>query len=187
MKNVLAQSFGPEGWLSPLKHGAFRTLLIVWTVANICMWMNDVAAAWTMTSLTNSATLIALVQTASSLPVLLLGVPSGALADILNRKRYFVFTQVWLAINASALMLCLVLNVLNPTLLLLLTFINGIGLAMRWPIFAAIAPDLVPKELLSPALALNAIAMNTARIIGPLVAGAIIATAGLVVNLDTTS
>ena len=57
------------------------------------MWMNDVAAAWMMTSLTNSVVLIALVQTASNLPVLLLGIPSGALADILNRKRYFVVTQ----------------------------------------------------------------------------------------------
>ena len=178
MKDILVQSSTSEGWLSPLRYGTFRTLLIVWMVANICMWMNDVAAAWTMTSLTKSATLIALVQTASSLPVLLLGVPSGALADIVNRKHYFVFTQVWLAINASALMLCMVLNVLNPHLLLILTFINGVGLAMRWPIFAAIIPDLVPRDSLSSALALNAIAMNTARIIGPLVAGAIIATAG---------
>jgi MFS family permease len=175
---MLAKSFGPEGWLSPLKHNVFRTLWLVWLVANICMWMNDVAAAWTMTSLTTSATLIALVQTASSLPVLLLGVPSGALADILNRKHYFVFTQIWLAINATVLMLCLAFDVLNPSLLLFLTFTNGIGLAMRWPIFAAIVPELVPRESLSPALALNAIAMNTSRIVGPLTAGAIIAAAG---------
>jgi MFS family permease len=110
------------------------------------MWMNDVAAAWTMTSLTSSATLIALVQTASSLPVLLLGVPSGALADIINRKHYFVFAQIWLAINATALTLILMLGALNPYLLLFLTFTNGIGLAMRWPIFAAIVPEIVPRE-----------------------------------------
>ena len=115
------------------------------------MWMNDVAAAWTMTSLTTSATLIALVQTASSLPVLLLGVPSGALADIINRKHYFVFAQIWLAINATALMLSLVFGVLSPNLLLFLTFTNGIGLAMRWPIFAAIVPEIVPRESLSSA------------------------------------
>jgi MFS family permease len=142
------------------------------------MWMNDVAAAWTMTSLTTSATLIALVQTASSLPVLLLGVPSGALADIINRKHYFVFAQIWLAINATVLMLTLVFGILNPYLLLFLTFTNGIGLAMRWPIFAAIVPEIVPRESLSSALALNAIAMNTSRIVGPLTAGAIIALAG---------
>lgn len=142
------------------------------------MWMNDVAAAWTMTSLTSSATLIALVQTASSLPVLLLGVPSGALADIINRKHYFVFAQIWLATNATVLMLSLAFGVLSPYLLLFLTFTNGIGLAMRWPIFAAIVPELVPRESLSSALALNAIAMNTSRIVGPLTAGAIIAAAG---------
>ena len=140
--------------------------------------MNDVAAAWTMTSLTTSATLIALVQTASSLPVLLLGIPSGALADIINRKNYFLFAQIWLATNATALMLFLAFDALNPYLLLLLTFTNGIGLAMRWPIFAAIVPELVPRDILPSALALNAIAMNTSRIIGPLTAGAIIAAAG---------
>ena len=178
MKPLPIQPLISEGWLAPLRHTVFRTLWSVWLTANICMWMNDVAAAWTMTSLTTSATLIALVQTASSLPVLLLGVPSGALADIINRKHYFVFAQIWLAINATALMLSLVFGVLSPNLLLFLTFTNGIGLAMRWPIFAAIVPEIVPRESLSSALALNAIAMNTSRIVGPLTAGAIIAAAG---------
>ena len=178
MKQLPTQTLISEGWLAPLRHTVFRSLWTVWLTANICLWMNDVAAAWTMTSLTTSATLIALVQTASSLPVLLLGVPSGALADIINRKHYFVFAQIWLATNATALMLSLVFGVLSPYLLLFLTFTNGIGLAMRWPIFAAIVPEIVPRESLSSALALNAIAMNTSRIVGPLTAGAIIAAAG---------
>ena len=71
-------------WLAPLRIPVFRALWTTWLVANVCMYTNDVAAAWTMTSLTTSATLIALVQTASSLPVLLLGLPSGAMADIIN-------------------------------------------------------------------------------------------------------
>lgn len=178
MTNLPTQTTRTEGWLSPLKLSVFRSMWSVWFVANICMWMNDVAAAWTMTSLTTSATLIALVQTASSLPVLLLGIPSGALADIINRKNYFVFAQIWLATNATALMLFMAFDALNPYLLLLLTFTNGIGLAMRWPIFAAIVPEIVPRDTLPSALALNAIAMNTSRIIGPLTAGAIIAAAG---------
>jgi MFS family permease len=66
----------------------------VWMTANICMWMNDVAAAWLMTSLTTSAVMVALVQSASTLPVFLLGLPSGAMADILDRRRYFIITQV---------------------------------------------------------------------------------------------
>jgi MFS family permease len=178
MKTYLLRLIGQNGWLSPLRFDGFRALWFTWLIANICMWMNDVAAAWTMTSLTTSTTLIALVQTAASLPVLLLGVPSGAMADIVNRKHYFVFTQIWLAINATVLMLFLAIGTLGPYTLLLLTFTNGIGLAMRWPIFAAVVPDLVPKDSLQPALALNAIAMNTSRIIGPLVAGFIIAIAG---------
>ena len=178
MRTSVEHSKRHEGWLSPLRHRVFRSLWSAWLVANICMWMNDVAAAWTMTSLTTSATLIALVQTASSLPVLLLGLPSGAMADIINRKHYFLFAQIWLATNATALMLFLAFDALNPYLLLLLTFTNGIGLAMRWPIFAAIVPDIVPRDILPSALALNAIAMNTSRIIGPLTAGAIIAAAG---------
>ena len=165
-------------WLEPLKLPVFRSLWLCWLIANVCMWMNDVAAAWMMTSLTNSVVLIALVQTASNLPVLLLGIPSGALADILNRKRYFVVTQLWLTATATALMLLLILNLLDPYLLLILTFMNGIGLAMRWPVFAAIVPELVPRDILPPALALNGIAMNTSRIIGPLLAGGIIASAG---------
>lgn len=178
MKTYLLRLIGQNGWLSPLRFDSFRALWFTWLIANICMWMNDVAAAWTMTSLTTSTTLIALVQTAASLPVLLLGVPSGAIADIVNRKHYFVFTQIWLAVNATVLMLFLAIGTLGPYTLLLLTFTNGIGLAMRWPIFAAVVPDLVPKDSLQPALALNAIAMNTSRIIGPLLAGFIIAIAG---------
>lgn len=167
-----------QGWLSPLRHATFRSLWLVWLSANICMWMNDVTAAWVMTFLTDSATLIALVQTASSLPVLLLGVPSGALADILNKKSYFIFTQIWLTINASILFFLALFNLLNPYLLLFLTFTNGVGLAMRWPIFSSIVPNLVPKNVLPPALALNGIAMNLSRIFGPLIAGVIISFAG---------
>ncbi len=165
-------------WLSPLKFKVFRTLWMVWLISNICMWMNDVAAAWMMTTLTESPLLIALVQTASNLPVLLLGVPSGALADILNRKKYFVITQIWLAANATILTLLMVFDLLTAQSLLFFTFMNGIGLAMRWPVFAVIVPDLVNREYLASALTLNGLAMNASRIIGPLIAGIFIASLG---------
>ena len=153
-------------------------LWFTWLTANVCMWMNDVAAAWMMSAMTTTPIWVALVQTASTLPVFLLGLPSGALADILNRKLFLLFTQIW--VTGVALLLCgaILMDVMSPPLLLALTFANGVGLAMRWPVFAAIVPDLVPRAQLPAALALNGISMNASRIVGPLVAGALIASLG---------
>jgi MFS family permease len=166
--------------LAPLLRPTFRMLWGAWLTANLCMWMNDVAAAWMMTSLTRDPVWIALVQTASTLPVFLLGLPSGAIADIVDRRRYFMLTQFWVACVAIAMCIVVLAGGLNPALLLGLTFANGIGLAMRWPVFAAIVPELVPRAQLPAALGLNGIAMNASRIGGPLIAGAIIASAGTV-------
>ena len=161
-----------------LRNPVFRMLWCVWVAANVCLWMNDVAAAWLMTTLTTSPVMVALVQTASSLPVFLLGLPSGALADIVDRRRLLLFTQVWVAV--VGLITCMVAfsDAITPGLLLMLTFANGIGLALRWPVYAALVPELVERRQLSSALALNAIAMNASRIAGPAVAGALIAAAG---------
>jgi MFS family permease len=167
----------PSAW-APLRRPVFRLLWGTWLTANICMWMNEVASAWLMTTLTTSPVMVALVQSASVLPVVLFGLPSGALADILNRRRWFMFTQFWVAANALILCAVLAADLMTAPLLLALTFGNGIGLAMRWPVYAAIVPELVPRRELATAIALNGIAMNTSRIIGPVVAGALIASLG---------
>ena len=167
----------PSAW-DPLRRPVFRLLWGTWLTANICMWMNEVASAWLMTTLTTSPVMIALVQSASVLPVVLFGLPSGALADILNRRRWFMFTQFWVAANALILCAVLAADLMTAPLLLALTFGNGIGLAMRWPVYAAIVPELVPRRELSTAIALNGIAMNTSRIVGPVIAGALIASLG---------
>ncbi len=161
--------------LKPLEAPVFRGLWLAWLAANLTMWMNDVAAAWLMTSLTTSPVMVALVQTASTLPVFLLGLPSGAMADILDRRRYFAATQLWVSLNALLLAGLALTGQLTAPLLLLLTFSNGIGLAMRWPVFAAIVPQIVPRAELPAALALNGIAMNLSRVVGPALAGAVLA------------
>ncbi|MFT3665178.1 MAG: MFS transporter [Piscinibacter sp.] len=153
-------------------------LWTAWLAANVTMWMNDVAAAWLMTTLTDSAVMVALVQAASTLPVFVLGLPSGALADIVDRRRYFAVTQLWVASVALLLCLASLAGALSAPLLLALTFANGIGLAMRWPVFAAIVPEVVPRHELPAALALNGVAMNMSRVIGPVLAGALLAGAG---------
>lgn len=164
--------------LAPFRHRVFTMLWSTWLVANLCMWMNDVAAAWLMTQLTAKPVWVALVQTAATLPVFLLGLPSGALADIVDRKRFLLITQVWVAVVGCLLALAVWFQVVTPPLLLMLVFLNGVGLALRWPVFAALVPELVPRPKLPAALALNGMSMNTSRILGPLIAGTIIAALG---------
>jgi MFS family permease len=164
--------------LTPLNNSVYRGLWFAWLAANMTMWMNDVAAAWLMTSLTTSPVMVALVATASTLPVFLLGLPSGALADIVDRRRYFAATQLWVSINAMVLAALSSAGALTAEMLLLLTFTNGIGLAMRWPVFSAIVPQVVGRDLMPQALALGGISMNLSRVVGPMVAGALLASAG---------
>lgn len=168
----------PPSTFTPLREPGFRMLWLVWLGANLTMWMSDVASAWLMTSLTDSAFMVAMVQSASTLPLFLLGLPSGALADIVDRRRYLALTHVWVGGVALALAALSFIGALSAPLLLAATFLNGIGMAMRWPLFAAIVPDLVQRDELPAALALNGIAANMARIVAPLIAGALLAGVG---------
>jgi MFS family permease len=163
---------------APLRAPVYRMLWLTWLTSNVCMWMNDVAAAWLMTTLTPSPVMVALVQSASTLPVFLLGLPSGALADILNRKHWLMATQFWVAANAIVLCVVQFAGWMTAPLLLALTFGNGIGLALRWPVYSAIVPEVVPRRDLQAAIALNGVAMNTSRVVGPVLAGALIASLG---------
>jgi MFS family permease len=164
--------------LDPLRQPVYRNLWLVWLAANLCMWMNDVTAAWLMTQLTDSPLMVALVATAATLPVFVLGLPSGAIADIVDRRRWFMAGQVWVAGTALVLALTSAAGALSPPLLLALVLANGVGLASRWPVFAAIVPEVVPRRELSAALALNGVSMNLSRIVGPLLAGTLIAASG---------
>src|SRR5512141_2240572 len=107
--------------LAPLRHPVFRMLWFTWLAANTTMWMNDVASAWLMTSLAPSPLWVALVQSASTLPVFLLGLPSGALADILDRRRFLMATQFWVAGVASLVCLTVSMQWMTAPLLLAMT------------------------------------------------------------------
>lgn len=168
----------PAAFAPLAENRVFRGLWIASLAANLAMWMHDVAAAWLMTSLTTSPVMVALVSTAASMPVFLLGLPSGALADIVDRKRFFAATQLWVMLNALALLALVSTDALTAPLLLLLTFGNGMGLAMRWPVFAAVVPQIVTREHMPQALALNGVSMNLSRVVGPMLAGGMLALVG---------
>lgn len=167
----------PTAW-SPLRLPMFRALWLATIVSNIGTWMHEIGAGWLMTSLTDSPVMVALVQTATTLPIFLLALPAGALADIVDRRLHLLSIQAWLASVAVLLGALTLLGLTTAWMLVGLTFAMGIGIAMMLPAWAAITPEIVPRRELPGALVLNSMAMNTARAIGPAVAGVIVATAG---------
>lgn len=163
---------------APLRHATFRCLWLAWMASNMAMWMHDVAAAWFMATLTADPLWVALVQSAATAPVFLFGLVSGALADLVNRRTYLICTQLWLALVTCVLTATAALGALGPVSLLALAFASGIGLSMRWPVYSAIVPEVVPRAELGMAMALNGVAMNLSRIVGPVAAGLLMAWAG---------
>ena len=164
--------------LAPFKGLGFRYLWLAWLAGNMTMWMHEVTAAWRMTQLTESPVWVAWVQAAGTLPLFILGLTSGALADLLNRRRFLAVAQAWIALVAAALAVLEGADALTPQALLLLCLLNGVGLAFRFPVFSALVPDLVERHLLSSALTLNALAINLTRVLGPVIAGIVLAWQG---------
>ncbi|MFC7286873.1 MFS transporter [Herminiimonas glaciei] len=163
---------------SPLKNKLFRALWLATVASNIGTWMHDVGAGWMMTSLSTDPFMVALVQAATSLPMFLFALPSGVLADIIDRRKYLLFAQYWMLVTAAVLSALAFLGMVTPEILLAATFFLGIGAAMAAPPFQAIVPDLVPKEDLAAAVALNSLGINISRAIGPALAGVILSFAG---------
>jgi MFS family permease/quinol monooxygenase YgiN len=174
---------------SPLRHGLFRGLWIATLVSSIGTWMHDVGAGWLMTSLSPSPTMVALVQAAGSFPVMLLAMPAGALADIIDRRRLLIAAQYYFMAVIFALALLTWLGLTTPWLLLGFTFAVGIGTALSMPAWSAIVPEIVPPADLPAAVALNSVAINISRAIGPAIAGVLVAAVGpwLVFALDALS
>ena len=135
---------------SPLRQPLFRALWIVAVVSNIGTWMQSVGGAWLMTSLTPSTTLVGLVQSATSLPVFLVGLPAGALADIVDRRRLMLFTQAWMLIAAAGLAALTMLGWTTPWILLGVTFALGFGAALYGPAWEAVQPELQSRNVRDP-------------------------------------
>ena len=154
-------------------------LFVAQLVSNVAAMMQTVGSAWQMGDLGGSASLVALIPTAALLPVLFFGIPGGALADIIDRRRYLVATQTWITVFAACSAILTVADLMTPALLLVFTFTLGIGIALSSPAWQAIQPDLVPKPEMSSALALGSLSMNVGRSIGPAMGGLLVAAAGV--------
>src|SRR6266851_5950854 len=163
---------------SPLRQTTFLGLFVAAFASNIGTWIQNVSAAWLMTLLAPNALMVGLVQTLSGLPVFFLIIPAGALADLVDRRRLLLFAQVWMFVAAALLGWLTVEGVMTPWMLLLLTFGLGIGAALNGPAWQASLPELVSRDELTAAIALNGIQFNLARAIGPALGGALVAAIG---------
>ncbi len=165
----------PVSAWAPLRRRLFRDRLIASVISNTGSWMQDTAGTWLMTALTTSPFLIALMQTAASLPVLLLGLPAGATADIIDRRRLLLFWAGWMLLAAVVLSVLAFTGAIGAWWLLGLTFFLSVGAAMNGPTWQAIVPELVPRDELPNAIALNSAAFNLARAVGPAAGGLAVA------------
>ncbi|MFV0306205.1 MAG: MFS transporter [Desertimonas sp.] len=163
---------------TPLRNKVFRALFAAQLASNIGSFFQSVAAAWLMGDLSSSPTLVALIPTAALLPVLALGLPAGALADIVDRRTLLLGTQLWMVSTAGALAALTLLDLVTPAVLLALTFAIGVGAALMGPAWQAIQPDLVPPEEFPQAVALSSMTFNAGRAIGPALGGVLVAAAG---------
>lgn len=165
--------------LAPFGYRAFAILWVATVVSNVGTWMNDVGAAWLMTELAPSPALVALVQTATTLPVFLLALPAGAIADIVDRRKLLLLVNLLMAVTASLMTILVWSGAMTVELLLLFTFLLGAGAAFIAPAWQAIVPGLVPREALPAAISLNSVGINVSRAIGPALAGVLIVSVGL--------
>lgn len=163
---------------SPLAEPLFRSLWVAAVISYTGSWMQNIATGWLMTSLTRSPMWVSLVQVALSLPVLLIALPAGALADMVDRRKFLLFTQSSMVAAALILGILTVTSTCTPALLLFFTFLLGAGAFMNEPAWQALTPDLVPVSKLGSAVALNSAGFNIARAVGPALGGLVIATAG---------
>ena len=156
--------------LAPLKHRQFAWLCAGTMISALGTWIQSTTSAWIMTSLAPDALMVSLTQ-AAQLPILFLVVPAGALADLVDRRRYLVLTNVWMLAVAVLLAVLYGLGLVGPWLLLALTALLSVGVALNAPAWSSSFPLTVPRDDLPPAVLLNSMGFNLARAIGPALGG----------------
>src|SRR5260370_13990166 len=161
-------------WIA-FRHTTFTVVWIATVVANVGAWMNNAASGWLMTTLDADPLTVSLVQVASSLPMFLFALPAGALADTVDKRRFLIGTEIVLAIVAAASAMLVWVNLVTPSILLLL----GAGAAFTAPAWQSVVPQLVPKQDLAAAVASNGVGVNISRAIGPALGGVVIGGLGI--------
>jgi len=180
-KNTNGECVGRElavsPW-SPLSEPLFRSLWIAALISYTGTWMRNVAAGWLMTELTLSPLMVSLVQAAYTLPVFLVILPAGALADLVDRRKFLLITQGWMVFAAALLGIITLRGYMTPWVLLIFTFVIGLGAVMNDPAWQAITPEIVSSKRHAPAVALGSVGYNLARAVGPAIGGLVVAAAG---------
>jgi predicted MFS family arabinose efflux permease len=164
---------------SPFRHTIFSVVWTATVVSNIGGWMYAAAAGWLMTSLTTDPWLVSLVQVASNLPVLLFAFPAGALSDVIDKRKFLMVAESATTVVSTLLAFLVWRGLVGPQALLVFVFIIGLAGALTAPPWQAVVPDLVPKEHLAAALALNSAGINVSRALGSALSGVLIATCGI--------
>lgn len=177
-ERIDASRVEPSIW-SPFAHRAFRWLWVGVFVSTIGTWMQTVGAQWLLVDMPNAAVLVSLVQAANTLPVMLLALPGGVLADSFDRRLLLLTVQVYFISVASLLVVLTALGRMTPALLLVLTFALGAGVAVQHPAWQSLIPELLPRTQLRPAARLHMVNVNLARSAGPALAGVVIAHFGV--------
>jgi predicted MFS family arabinose efflux permease len=168
----------PSPW-SPFRYTAFTVIWVATVVANIGSWMYSASAAWLMTSLDGDPLMVSLVQVASTLPVFLFALPAGALADIVDRRRFLIAGESFTLIVSTAFAALIWFHLITPLTLLLFVFLIEAGGAVTAPAWQSVVPDLVPKKDLPGAVSMNSVGVNVSRAIGPALGGLITARFGI--------
>jgi predicted MFS family arabinose efflux permease len=179
--------FATDSITAPLRHSVFRRIWLASLVSNLGILIQGVGAAWAMTQMTSSADKVALVQTALMLPIMLIAMPAGAIADMHDRRIVALVSLSIALTGATALTVLAWLNLVTPNALLALCFVVGSGMALFGPAWQASVSEQVPTETLPSAVALNGISYNIARSFGPAIGGIVVATAGAVAAFATNA